>query len=86
MRHLWILTRLGLKCCFGTNIANVIYIGLVITIGLLVAILILLLKKTGNNSKPTNYVANQNNFEISHKKLIFVDSLLRKGIVYIYDK
>lgn len=40
-----------------------IYIGLVITIGLLVAILILLLKKTVNNSKPTNYVANQNNFE-----------------------
>ena len=37
-----------------------IYIGLVITIGLLVAILILLLKKTGNNSKHTNYFANQN--------------------------
>ena len=41
-----------------------IYVGLLIVIGLLVTILILLLKKQNDNSRPTaNFTAKQNNFE-----------------------
>jgi len=41
-----------------------IYIGLLIIIGLLVTILVLILKKQNDNSRPTaNFTARQNNFE-----------------------
>ena len=41
-----------------------IYVGLLIVIGLLVTILVLMLKKQNDNSRPTaNYTAKQNNFE-----------------------
>lgn len=41
-----------------------IYVGLLIVIGLLVTILVLMLKKQNDNSRPTaNYTAKQNNLE-----------------------